>query len=107
LSRRARKPPSASPQAPPPASERAEVETIVRRLEELRRAASNSVLRDTYQRAIEALDAVVYRLGMLRAPEAPARHQVRGSIISPAPTAKAATPARAAAARIGAARKRR
>jgi hypothetical protein len=78
---------------------------MARRLEELRRAASNSVLRDTYQVAIEALDAVVYRLGMLRALEAPARHQA--PIISPAPAAKPAPRVRAAAARIGAARKRR
>jgi hypothetical protein len=35
----------------------------------LRRAASNSVLRGAYQAAIEGLDAVVYRLGMLRALE--------------------------------------
>jgi hypothetical protein len=80
---------------------------MARRLEELRRAASNGVLRDTYQLAIEALDAVVYRLGMLRAPEAPARHQGRGPITQPAPAAKAASPGGAAAARIGAARKRR
>jgi ADP-ribose pyrophosphatase YjhB (NUDIX family) len=101
-----RRPPGASPQTPP-AGERAEVETMSRRLEELRRAASNSVLRDTYQVAIEALDAVVYRLGMLRALEAPARHQTPGPITSPAPAAKPAPRVRAAAARIGAARKPR
>jgi hypothetical protein len=81
LSMRARKPSGASPQTPP-ANERAEVETMARRLEELRRSASNSVLRGAYLVAIEALDAVVYRLRMLRALEAPARHQARGSITS-------------------------
>jgi hypothetical protein len=106
LSGRARKPSGASPQTLP-GSEQAEVEIMLRRLAELRRDASNSVLRDAYRVAIEALDAVAYRLGMLRALEAPARHQVRGSITSPAPAAKAASPARAAAARIGAARKPR
>jgi hypothetical protein len=80
---------------------------MARRLEELRRSASNSVLRGAYQVAIEALDAVVYRLGMLRAMEAPARHQARGSITSPASAPKIASSAGVAAARIGAARKRR
>jgi len=103
---RARKPSGASPQTPP-ANERAEVETMARRREELRRAASNSVLRGAYLVAIEALDAVVYRLGMLRALEARARHQARGSITSPGPAPKTATSARAAATRIGAARKPR
>ena len=106
MSVRARKAASASP-APSSENERAEIEAMARRLEELRRAASNSVLRGAYRVAIEGLDAVVYRLGMLRALEAPARHQDPGSITSPAPAPKTATPARAAAARIGAVRKPR
>jgi hypothetical protein len=61
------------------------------RQEELRRAASNSILRGAYQVAIEALDAMVYRLGMLRALAVPARHQVPGSITSPVHAPKTVT----------------
>ena len=98
MSMRARKPAGASPQTPP-GNERAEVETMLRRLTELRRAASNSVLQGAYQAAIEGLDAVVYRLGMLRAmePTGPARRSVRA-------TAPASAPPKAAA-RIGVTRK--
>ena len=42
---------------------------MARRLAELRGAAGNSELRAAYQAAIEGLDAVVYRLTMLRALE--------------------------------------
>jgi hypothetical protein len=82
---------------------------MLRRLGELRRATGNGELRAAYQAAVEGLDAVVYRLMMLRALESPkpARHQVQTSVTtSPPPTPKG-TPARAAAARIGVARKRR
>ena len=83
---------------------------MARRLEELRRAAGNGELRAAYRAAVEGLDAVMYRLTMLRALESPkpARRQVQTSVTtSPPPTPKGATPTRAAAARIGAARKRR
>jgi hypothetical protein len=59
------KPSSASP-PPPPENERAEIETMLRQLEQLRRAASES-LRSAYEAAIGSLDGVVYRLAMLRA----------------------------------------
>ena len=72
MSVRARKAASASP-APPPGNERAEVEAMARRLEELRRGASNSELRGAYAAAIDALDAVLYRLAMLRRLEQPLR----------------------------------
>ena len=39
---------------------------MARRLEELRRAAGNSQLRAAYEAAIYGLDAVLYRLAMLR-----------------------------------------
>jgi hypothetical protein len=42
-----------------------------RRLEELRRIASNSELRSAYQTAIGSLNGVIYRLAMLRALDAP------------------------------------
>jgi hypothetical protein len=107
MSIRARK----TPAAPSPSgNERAEIETILRRLEELRRMASNSDLRGAYEAAIGSLDGVVYRLAMLRPPDAPkpARRTAEASVSAPprsAPTATAAT--RAAAARISAARRRR
>jgi hypothetical protein len=106
-SRRLRPPKPADDSLAPPSNERAEIETMARRLEELRRSASNSVLRGAYEVAVEALDAVVYRLGMLRAVEAPARPQVPGSVTSPARAPKTATSAKVAAARISAARKPR
>ena len=62
---RAPKASSASP-PPPPENERAEIETMLRRLEELRRTASNSDLRSAYETATGSLDGVVYRLAMLR-----------------------------------------
>jgi hypothetical protein len=103
------KPSSASP-PPPPENERAEIEAMLRRLEELRRMASNSDLRGAYQAAIGSLDGVVYRLTMLRALDAPKRarrpEDASNTTAAP-PTPKATTPTRAAAARIGAARKRR
>ena len=73
---------------------------MARRLEELRRAAGNSQLRAAYEAAIYGLDAVLYRLAMLRTSPEPARRQV-----SATPATKAAAPTRAAAARIGATRK--
>jgi hypothetical protein len=106
-SRRLRPPKPADASLAPPSNERAEIETMARRLEELRRSASNSVLRGAYQVAIEALDGVVYRLGMLRSLGAPTRPQVPGSVTSPARAPKTATSTKAAAARIGAARKPR
>ena len=42
--------------APPPANEQAELETMLKRLEELRRAASNNELFAAYQAAIDGLD---------------------------------------------------
>ena len=59
---RAPKASSASP-PPPPENERAEIETMLRRL---RRTASNSDLRSAYETATGSLDGVVYRLAMLR-----------------------------------------
>ena len=102
LSIRARKAAGAPPL--PPGNDRAEVEAMARRLEELRRAAGNSQLRAAYEAAIYGLDAVLYRLAMLRTLELPepARRQV-----SATPATKAAAPTRAAAARIGATRKQR
>jgi hypothetical protein len=104
------KPPSASP-SPPPENERAEIETMLHRLEELRRMASNSDLRSAYEMAIGSLDGVVvYRRAMLRPLDAtkPARHPAQASVDAPAPSApKAATPVRAAPASRGPARKPR
>jgi hypothetical protein len=77
---------------------------MLKRLEELRRIASNSELRGAYQAAIDSLDGVLYRLAMLRRLEPPKRRPL--STAPPAAPA-IATPARAAAARIGAARKPR
>jgi hypothetical protein len=92
-------------------SERAAVETMARRLEELRRAAGNSELRGAYAAAIDALDAVLYRLAMLRRlePPKPTRRQMQTSVTaSPPPLPpQGTTPVRAVAARIGAARKPR
>jgi hypothetical protein len=45
---------------------------MLKRFEELRRAAGNSELRAAYQAAIDGLDGVLYRLAMLRAPGLPA-----------------------------------
>ena len=97
------KPFDASP-PPPPGNEGSEIETMLRRLEELRRAASNRELRGAFAAAIDALDAVLYRLAMLRRLEPPKRSPLG---IAPPPTPKAATSARTAAARIGAVRKPR
>ena len=79
---------------------------MLRRLEELRRAASNSELRGAYQAAIDSLDGVIYRLAMLRVLEqpGPALRQASGTTAPPS-APKAA--ARARAARIGAVRKPR
>ena len=106
---RAPTPPSGSP-PPLPENERAEIETMLRRLEELRRMASNSDLRGAYEAAIGSLDGVVYRLAMLRPLDAPkpARRPAEAAVSAPPRSVpKAATPTRAAAARIGAARKPR
>ena len=77
---------------------------MARRLEELRRTASNSELRGAFAAAINALDAVLYRLAMLRRVEPPMRTPLG---IAPPTAPKAATPARAAADRIGVPRKPR
>jgi hypothetical protein len=109
LSKRARTPAGAAP-PPTPANEKAEIETMLHRLEELRRTAGNSDLRSAYQAAIGTLDGVAYRLAMLRSLDAPktARRLTEASNATPAPPApKATTPSRAAAARIGATRSRR
>jgi hypothetical protein len=90
--------------APPPANEQAEIETMLKRLEELRRAASNSELRAAYQAAIDGLDGVLYRLAMLRALRPPKRTPLSAAVSPPPP---APTPTRAAAARIGVTRKPR
>jgi hypothetical protein len=104
------KPSSASP-SPPPENERAEIEAMLRRLEELRRAASNSDLRSAYETAIGSLDGVAYRLAMLRSPDAPrpARRPAETSVPAPPRSAPktAAAPTRAAAARTGVTRKPR
>jgi hypothetical protein len=71
---------------------------MLRRLEELRRTASNSELRRAYEMAIGSLDGVVYRLAMLRAP---------GPAATRAPLTAGPAAPRAAAARIGAAPKQR
>ena len=75
---------------------------MLKRLEELRRAAGNSELRAAYQAAIDGLDGVLYRLAMLRPP----KRTALSAAVSPPPP-KAATPTRAAAARIVVARKPR
>ena len=80
---------------------------MLKRLEELRRAASNGELRAAYQAAIDGLDGVLYRLAMLRALRPPKRTPLSTAVSSPPPAPKAATPARAAAARIVGARKPR
>ena len=77
---------------------------MLKRLEELRRAASNSELRAAYQAAIDGLDGVVYRLAMLRPPK---RTPLSAAVSSPPPAPKATTPTRAAAARIVVERKPR
>jgi hypothetical protein len=103
---RARKPGTFPP--PPPANEWAEVEAMLRRLEELHRAASNSDLRRAYETAIGSLDAVVYRLAMLRAPGPAATRAALTAAASPPPSApKSSAAPKAAAARIGAPRKPR
>ena len=80
---------------------------MLRQLEELRRTASNSDLRRAYEAAIGSLDAVVYRLAMLRAPR-PAATRAPLPAASPPPSApKGPAAPRAAAARIGAAGKQR
>jgi hypothetical protein len=81
---------------------------MLRRLDELRRAASNSELRAAYQGAIEGLDAVAYRLAMLRAPgPAATRAPLTTAAPSPPSAPKSSAAPRAAAARIGATRKPR
>ena len=97
--------PSGASLAPPAANEQAEIEAMLKRLEELRRAAGNSELRAAYQAAIDGLDGVLYRLAMLRPP--PKRTPLSAAVSSPSPAPKAATPTRAAAARIVVARKPR
>jgi hypothetical protein len=77
---------------------------MLKRLEELRRAASNSELRAAYQAAIDGLDGVLYRLAMLRALRPPKRTPLSAAVSPPPP---APTPTRAAAARIGVTRKPR
>ena len=106
MSVRARKVASTSP-APSSGNERAEIETMLKRLEELRRAASNSELRGAYAVAIDTLDAVLYRLAMLRRLEPPKRTPLSTATPSPPPAPQGTTPVRAVAARIGAVRKRR
>ena len=64
---------------------------MLHQLEELRRAASNNDLRHAYEAAIGSLDAVVYRLAMLRAPGSAPK--------SSAPASRAAATARTGAAR--------
>jgi hypothetical protein len=103
-SRGVRPPKPAGASLSPPANEQAEIETMLKRLEELRRAASNSELRAAYQAAIDGLDGVLYRLAMLRPPK---RTPLSATVSSPPPAPKAATPTRAAAARIVVARKPR
>ena len=79
----------------PPGSERAEIETMLCRLEELRRVASSNDLRAAYLTAIYSLDAVVYHLTMLL--ESPTRPEKRRAIwvTDPSPPSpKGATAAR-------------
>jgi hypothetical protein len=83
----------------------AEVEAMLRRLEELRPAASNGDLRRAYEAAIGSLDAVVYRLAMLRAPGPAPRSPLTTAASPPPSTPKDSAAPRVAAARIGAARK--
>ena len=92
---------------PPTENEQAEIETMLKRLEELRRAASNNELRAAYQAAIDGLDGVLYRLAMLRALRPPMRTPLSTAVFPPPPAPKAATSTRAAAARIVVARKPR
>jgi hypothetical protein len=92
---------------PPTENEQAEIETMLKRLEELRRAASNSELRAAYQAAIDGLDGVLYRLAMLRALRPPMRTPLSTAVFPPPSAPNAATPTRAAAARIVVARKPR
>ena len=80
---------------------------MLKRLEELRRAASNSELRAAYRTAIDGLDGVLYRLAMLRALRPPMRTPLSTAVFPPPPAPKAATSTRAAAARIVVARKPR
>jgi hypothetical protein len=103
-SRGVRPPKPAGASLSPPANEQAEIETMLKRLEELRRAASNSELRAAYQAAIDGLDGVLYRLAMLRPPK---RTPLSTAVSSPPPAPKAATPTRAATARIAVVRKPR
>jgi hypothetical protein len=79
----------------------AEVAAMLHLLEELHRTASNSDLRRAYEAAIGSLDAVAYRLAMLRAPGPAAAR----APLTAAPKGPAAS--RAAAARVSAARKPR
>jgi hypothetical protein len=98
------------PSSASPVSERAEIETMLRRLEELRRASHSNDLRGAYQVAINGLDGVAYRLTMLRAPVAPkpVRRSAPAPVTATPPSApEPATPASAVATRIGAARKPR
>ena len=103
-SRGVRPPKPAGASLSPPANEQAEIETMLKRLDELRRAASNSELRAAYQAAIDGLDGVLYRLAMLRPPK---RTPLSAAVSSPPPAPKATTPTRAAAARIVVERKPR
>jgi len=102
----ARKAASASPAPSSGRSERAEVEAMAHRLEELRQAAGNGELRAAYRAAVEGLDGVLYRLAMLRTPgPAVARAPLATAAPRPTPAPKSSAAPRAAAARIGAARK--
>jgi len=108
MPRRVRAPmPASAFLAPPPVNEQAEIETMLKRLEELRRAAGNSELRAAYQAAIDGLDGVLYRLAMLRALRPSKRTPLSTALSTVPPAPKAATPTRAAAARIVVARKPR
>ena len=77
----------------PTENEQAEIETMLKRLEEPRRAASNSELRAAYQAAIDGLDGVLYRLAMLRALRPPERTPLSAAVFPPSPaTAPASSP---------------
>jgi len=97
--------PAGASLSPPPANEQADIETMLKRLDELRRAAGNGELRAAHQAAIDGLDGVLYRLAMLRPP--PKRTPLSAAVSSPPPAPKAATSTRAAAARIVVERKPR
>ena len=81
---------------------------MARRLEELRQAAGNGELRAAYRAAVEGLDAVLYRLAMLRTPRRAVTRAPPATAAPPPPSApESSATSRAAAARIGAAPKQR